>query len=241
MPATDTSGANTPRVYAAKGDELASRRPVVVVRYRALTRANHWVTAICMILLLLSGAAFFDPSLFMLTELFGGGQTTRWIHPWIGVVLFVSFMGLFLQMWHLNLPRREDIQWSREIGDVLKGHEDRLPELGKYNAGQKLVFWGMAGLIAVLIVTGIMIWEEFFPSLVSIPVRRVAVVLHALAALGCFFILLVHVYAAIWTRGTLRAMTRGTVTGGWAFRHHRKWLRELAQRRDTGNGNNKGA
>ncbi len=25
-------------------------------------------------------------------------------------------------------------------------------------------------------------------------------------------------------------MTRGTVTGGWAWRHHRKWLRELASK-----------
>ncbi|MBS0561518.1 MAG: formate dehydrogenase cytochrome b556 subunit, partial [Proteobacteria bacterium] len=24
------------------------------------------------------------------------------------------------------------------------------------------------------------------------------------------------------------AMTRGSVTGGWAWRHHRKWLREEA-------------
>jgi formate dehydrogenase subunit gamma len=23
-------------------------------------------------------------------------------------------------------------------------------------------------------------------------------------------------------------MTRGTVTGGWAWKHHRKWLREEA-------------
>jgi len=22
-------------------------------------------------------------------------------------------------------------------------------------------------------------------------------------------------------------MTRGTVTGGWAWRHHRKWLKEV--------------
>jgi len=22
-------------------------------------------------------------------------------------------------------------------------------------------------------------------------------------------------------------MTRGSVTGGWAWRHHRKWLREI--------------
>ena len=38
---------------------------------------------------------------------------------------------------------------------------------------------------------------------------------------------IVHVYAAIWVRGTIRAMTKGQVTGGWAWRHHRKWLREL--------------
>jgi formate dehydrogenase subunit gamma len=28
-------------------------------------------------------------------------------------------------------------------------------------------------------------------------------------------------------RGTVGAMTRGQVTGGWAWRHHRKWLKEL--------------
>jgi formate dehydrogenase subunit gamma len=36
------------------------------------------------------------------------------------------------------------------------------------------------------------------------------------------------VYAAIWVRGTMTAMTSGSVTGGWAWRHHRKWLRKLA-------------
>ena len=28
-----------------------------------------------------------------------------------------------------------------KIGDVVTNREDRLPELGKYNAGQKGVFW----------------------------------------------------------------------------------------------------
>ena len=37
---------------------------------------------------------------------------------------------------------------------------------------------------------------------------------------------IIHVYAAIWVRGTISAMTRGFVTGGWGWRHHRKWLRE---------------
>ncbi|MBV9251455.1 MAG: hypothetical protein JO227_19660, partial [Acetobacteraceae bacterium] len=35
------------------------------------------------------------------------------------------------------------------------------------------------------------------------------------------------IYAGIWAQGTYRAMTRGTVSGGWAYTHHRKWLREV--------------
>lgn len=221
-------------VYSAPGDAIEERKPVVVSRYRGFTRANHWLTAACMIVLILSGFAFFHPSLYGLTALFGGGQTARWLHPFVGVALALSFFVLFLQMWKLNLPRREDVEWSSRIGDVLKGNEENLPELGKYNAGQKLVFWGMTVLIVIMAVTGVMIWEEYFSGLVSIPARRVAVAVHALAAIGSVLILILHVYAAIWTRGTIRAMTRGTVTGGWAFRHHRKWLRELAGREETG-------
>ena len=85
-----------------------------------------------------------------------------------------------------------------------------------------------------LIVTGIMIWQEYFPSIVSIPTRRIAVAIHALAAVGVCLIFIAHVYAAFWTRGTISAMTRGTVTGGWAWKHHRKWLRELAGRERQG-------
>lgn len=230
------------REYSASGDHIESTVPLTVSRYRGITRLNHWVTAACMIVLLLTGFAFFDPSLFFLTGLFGGGQTARWLHPVTGIVLFFSFLLLFLQMWKLNLPRREDVTWVANIDAVLKGEEERLPELGKYNAGQKVVFWGMAGLIVVLILTGLMIWEQYVPLwrdhapyLASIPARRIAVALHATAAFLTILIFIVHVYAAIWTRGTIRAMTRGTVTGGWAFRHHRKWLRELAGRRgDSG-------
>lgn len=221
------------RFYSAPGDGIVAKEPVVLVnRYRGFTRVNHWITAICMIVLLISGFSFFHPSLYWMTGLFGGGQMTRWLHPLVGILLFASFALLFLQMWKLNLPRREDVEWSLKIGDLLKGNEENLPEIGKYNAGQKVVFWGMSALIVLLIVTGAMIWEQYFAHLVSIPVRRVAVAIHALAAVAAILLFIVHVYAAIWTRGTIRAMTRGTVTGGWAFRHHRKWLRELARRRN---------
>lgn len=220
--------------YSERGDHIETVDPVTVSRYRGITRLNHWVTAVSLIVLALSGLAFFSPRLYFLTGLFGGGQTTRWLHPIVGVVLFFSFLLLFLQMWRLNLPRREDVTWVAHIGDVIKDEEEKLPELGKYNAGQKFVFWGMAGLIVVLIVSGIMIWEQFFPDLVTIPMRRIAMLIHSLAAVAIILVFIMHVFAAIWTRGTLSAMTRGTVTGGWAWKHHRKWLRELAGRQRKG-------
>jgi len=143
------------------------------------------------------------------------------------VVLFFSFLGLFLRFWSANLWRREDSQWIAQANDVVSGHEERLPEVGKYNAGQKLVFWSMSILIIILIVTGIMIWGEYFGSYTTIQQQRWALLIHAIAAVVAICVWIVHVYAAIWVKGTIGAMTRGTVTGGWAWRHHRKWLREL--------------
>jgi formate dehydrogenase subunit gamma len=101
------------------------------------------------------------------------------------------------------------------------------PRWGKYNAGQKMVFWSMSILIIVLISSGVVIWDQYFYEYTSIEQKRIAVLVHSLAAIVAICVWIVHVYAAIWVRGTFRAMTRGYVTGGWAWKHHRKWLREL--------------
>jgi formate dehydrogenase subunit gamma len=213
------------------GDAVHPGDPVTVDRYSAGARVNHWITATSLVLLALSGLALFHPSLFFLTVLFGGGQLTRAIHPWIGVVLFVSFLGLFVRFWRANLWEGADIVWLAKLRDVLGAHEERLPEVGKYNAGQKVVFWSMSILIVVLISTGIVIWDEYFYDYTTLEEKRIAVLLHSLAAIVAICVWIVHVYAAIWVRGTISAMTQGHVTGGWAWRHHRKWLRELVARK----------
>jgi formate dehydrogenase subunit gamma len=211
-----------------EGDAIHPGKPVTVDRYRAGARVNHWVTAISMTLLALSGLAMFHPSLFFLTGIFGGGQNTRTFHPWIGVVMFFSFLLLFLQFWRANLWNRTDVEWLAHAKDLVSGHEEKMPEVGKYNAGQKFVFWAMTILILVLIGSGVVIWDQYFYDLTTIETKRFAVLTHAIAAILIICVWILHVYAAIWVRGSFDAMIKGSVTGGWAWRHHRKWFKQLA-------------
>lgn len=220
-----------------RGDQVHPGKPVTVDRYTVGARINHWITATSLVLLALSGLSLFHPSLYFLSELFGGGAWVRVIHPWIGVVLFFGFLGLFLRFWKANLWKREDGTWLARVRDVLSAHDENLPEVGKYNAGQKFVFWAMSVLIIVLITSGLVIWEQYFSGYTTLGQQRFALIAHSIGAVVIIGVWIIHVYAAIWVRGTIGAMTRGQVTGGWAWRHHRKWLRELvATKRDGKSG-----
>lgn len=205
-----------------------------VTRYATVTRINHGITAACFVLLMLSGLAMFHPIFFWLSALFGGGQWTRAAHPWIGIVLVASYAGLVAQFWRENLWNPDDTAWLRKFDRVLENEEEAIPEVGRFNAGQKFVFWAMALLIPALLLTGLVIWEVYFSAFTPLVVQRIALLLHSLLAVSAILVWIIHVYAGFWVRGSLRAMTRGYVTPGWAWRHHRKWLRGLAATKSTG-------
>ncbi len=197
----------------------------LIVRYTANERTNHWITAITFVLLALSGLALFHPSMFWLTSIFGGGQWTRILHPFVGVVMFVSFLILALRFWHHNVLDSSDIQWLKQIDDVLAKREDKLPEIGRYNAGQKLLFFVMVACMILLLLSGIAIWRRYFSFYFPITLIRLAAVIHSAAAFVLIVGIIVHIYAALWVKGSIRAMTRGTVTLGWARKHHPRWFR----------------
>jgi len=206
---------------------------VRVRRYSGSARVNHWIVAISFVLLMLSGLSLFHPTFYPLSALFGGLQVAREIHPWLGLLLVIGFLGLFIRFFPQNLPERTDWVWLARLRHVLTANDQYLPEIGKYNAGQKFVFWSQFVLIATLLVTGIGLWDQglaYVENLLgfkaTIEQQRWAALIHSIAAVLAIAIWIVHVYAAIWVRGTISAMTRGTVTGGWGWRHHRKWLRK---------------
>jgi formate dehydrogenase subunit gamma len=199
----------------------------MIQRYDDEERSYHWVTAICFILLMLSGLALFHPAFFWLTHLFGGGTWARILHPFIGVVMALCFLMLTLRLWKHNVMTPDDHKWLDHANDVLNKREANIPPVGRYNGGQKRLFHLMVVCVATLAVTGIVMWQPVFAPYFPIGLIRLAVLLHAVAAFALILGFVVHVYAAIWAKGSVRAMTRGTVTAGWAKKHHPLWYKEM--------------
>jgi len=201
----------------------------LIERYHPADRANHWLTALTFILLAASGLALFHPAFFFLSHLFGGGPWMRILHPFIGVVMAVSFYFLAHRFFADNLMTAADWQWMRQLRDVITNHDERLPEVGRFNAGQKLLFWVMIATMLLLLLSGIVIWQPWFAPWFPVGLIRVAAVTHALAAFVLIAGIIVHIYAAYWVRGTIRGMTRGTVPRAWAKHHHPGSYRQVTK------------
>jgi len=200
-----------------------------IVRYAPRTRIAHWILVLAFVLLALSGLAMFYPPLYWLSNLFGGGDIMRAVHPWIGLVMVVAFIAVASQVFtHMRMQAR-DRQWLRQLGDVTANREEKLPDVGRYNAGQKLVFFSVITCATVLLLTGLEIWRAYFTAYFPVELTRLASLLHAFFAFVLILTIIVHIYAAIWVKGSVRAMTRGTVSYGWAWRHHRAWFRDVTR------------
>jgi len=210
-----------------KAQNPAAQNPAkekLIQRYSAAERINHWVVAVCFVLLAISGLAFFYPAFFWLTGVFGTPELARIVHPFVGVVMFVAFGRQFFRYWHHNLLNREDIRWMVAVKEVMKGNE--VGDIGRYNGGQKAMFWVMVLCMAALLGSGVIAWRPYFASSFPIPVIRIALLVHATSAVVLISSIIVHVYAALWVQGTIRAMVEGVVTHGWARKHHPRWYRE---------------
>jgi formate dehydrogenase subunit gamma len=199
-----------------------------IVRYSGSDRFNHWLVALLFVLAAISGLAFFHPSLFFLSNVLGGGQLSRILHPFIGVAMFVLFVVLYFKFWHHNILHKNDRQWLKQIGDVIADREERLPEVGRYNGGQKLLFWVMTITMLLLVISGMAFWRPYFASNFHIDTVRLAAVVHAGAAAVLILGIIVHIYAALWVKGTIKGMWTGVVSSAWARKHHPGWYKEVS-------------
>ena len=204
-----------------------------VLRYNFNERMNHWVAAGSFIYLMLTGLAFWSPWLFWIASALGGAELSRMLHPWVGLVFFVAVCYMYA-LWSSQMKHEPvDSEWWKALPYYIRNEDEKMPPAGRYNAGQKLLFWSFFLGGIVLLATGLVLW---FTE--SIPwawrwVRYLSVVLHAGTALLMIGNLMIHVYMGVFAeRGAFGSVIRGDVSLAFAKRYHPGWYQEILRKSD---------
>jgi formate dehydrogenase subunit gamma len=178
--------------------------------------------------LLLTGLAFWSPWLFWIAIVLGGATISRELHPWAGL-LFVAATFWMYRTWADQMRETEvDKEWWRALPHYIRNEDELVPKIGKYNAGQKSLFWGFFWCGIVLLLSGIILW---FPQQVPWSLRflrYLAVIVHPVAALLTIALFMIHLYMGLAIEGgALHSMVRGDVSKAWARAFHRLWYEKV--------------
>jgi formate dehydrogenase subunit gamma len=203
----------------------------LIQRYSMAERVNHWLGAFTYTYCLITGLAFWTPTLYWLTAIVGGGPSARFWHPIVGLLFTASLLVTFVQWRRDMVIDNDDRVWADRIEFYIENEDDKLPPVGRFNWGQKLFFWGMTYSIILLVLSGVGLWFiESIPWSLHI-VRYAAILVHVSVALITIGLFLIHVYmSTVLEEGSLGSMIHGTVTRAWAWTFHRKWYYELTGR-----------
>ena len=200
-------------------------RTAPIVRYSFRERAVHLVAAAAYLYALFTGLAFWTPSLYWLAVVLGGGYMSRLLHPWAGLAFTAAVVWMFVFWWRDMRTTADDRAWRRAIRDYIRNDDATVPAAGRFNYGQKLLFWLMFWGGVVLLLSGLGLW---FVADVPAGLRSLALFVHAAAALLTIGGFIVHVYMGVAVvPGGLSAIVHGEVTEEWARQHHPSWLTSL--------------
>jgi formate dehydrogenase subunit gamma len=199
-----------------------------VLRYGFPERAWHWVAGFSYVYLLLTGLAFWSPWLFWLAMILGGGQVSRMLHPFVGVVFAIAVAAMY-NMWAGQMRITDaDKAWFSSVEHYVRNEDEKMPPAGRYNAGQKSLFWGFVICMVLLLATGIFMWiPQYFPWH-SLLILRIATIIHASSALITIGLFMIHVYMGVFAeRGAFGSVIRGDVSLQFARRYHPRWYEEI--------------
>jgi len=199
-----------------------------VLRYSFRERLVHWLAGFAYVYLLLTGLAFWSPWLFWIAVVLGGPTVSRELHPWIGLI-FVFATVLMYGMWGGQMHETgPDKEFWRALGHYVRNEDESVPSAGRFNAGQKLLFWGFFWCGILLLLSGLILWSPHLVPWNLRYLRYFAVIVHAICALLTVGLFIIHVYmGTAMERGAFGSVIRGDVSVGWAKRYHRVWYEHL--------------
>lgn len=228
-------------IYAMRGPVTlrGGESGLEVQRHSVNARVIHWFLAGLFIALAISGLIllFGRPLLIPILGKSAFGVValaSKNVHNFVGLLFPLALILIFLNLVRKNFYEKGDITWFLKGGGMLgKGHASA----GKFNGGEKLLFWLTIFLGIGISVTGYVL---DFPAIASWIVgvspefsqyRHVMEFSHVVhTVIAVLFIALVfgHIFLAIFfVPGTLSSMTSGNVDANWAKEHHDRWYAEI--------------
>ncbi|HEY2558255.1 MAG TPA: formate dehydrogenase subunit gamma [Caldimonas sp.] len=211
------------------GHEVHTGR--VIERFTYFERAVHWTTAITFTVLAVSGIVIAFGKFFLLPIL--GGTLFGWLtwllktlHNFVGPVFAVSAVVMFFTYLHSNWPERSDVKWLLRVGGMLGGET---PPSGRFNAGEKIVFWGGLLVLGVAVVVSGFVFDKIVPGLESTRSgMQITHIVHAVFAMLMIAMFIGHAYmGTIGVSGSWQSMKTGYVDEGWAEHHHPLWYDDI--------------
>jgi formate dehydrogenase subunit gamma len=150
------------------------------------------------------------------------------LHPWAGLVFTAAVIAMY-GIWRRDMRTTpEDVAWRKAMGHYVRNEDAQVPPAGRFNYGQKQLFWVMVLGGVALLLSGLAMW-----GVAAIPrdlrwLRDVAVLVHVVAALITIGGFIVHLYMGLAVvPGGLTAIVHGTVGREWARHHHPLWFERL--------------
>ncbi|HVT58606.1 MAG TPA: formate dehydrogenase subunit gamma [Thermoanaerobaculia bacterium] len=201
-----------------------------IERYSFNERIWHWISAVSYVYLLLTGLAFWTPWLFWIAVILGGATISRELHPWAGVIFFISVLWMYAKWGAQMRSTDSDRAWWRAVGHYTRNEDEAMPPVERFNGGQKMLFWAFVWCGLALLLSGLVLWFPHWIPWSLRALRFVAVLVHAVAALLTIGLFMIHVYMGLAVeRGAFGSMTRGEVSRAWARKHHRLWHDEVVR------------
>ncbi len=196
----------------------------VLVRFSAFERLVHWMTATCFIVLALSGLNItFGRSLLL--PLIGAqafadvSQWLKYAHNYLSFPFTLGVLLMFLMWIAWNIPNKVDVTWIKEGGGMVGGKH---PPAGRFNAGQKMIYWIVVLGGGAVAVSGYLLMFPFYGT--TIAGMQLAQIVHGVVAVLFVAAMLAHIYiGTIGMEGAHEAMWDGTVDTNWAKEHHSLW------------------
>jgi formate dehydrogenase subunit gamma len=211
----------------------AGRSGRKVLRFRAFERFAHWLTAVSFVVLGISGLNITFGKLLVLPligpDAFSAlSEAAKYAHNFTSFPFVLGLAFIVVIFIKDNIPDKTDIQWFKQGGGFIKSKH---APAGRFNAGEKLVFWGALGAGAAVAVSGYLLLFPFYVT--NIFGMQIAQVVHSIIAILFVALILGHIYiGTLGMEGAFEAMWTGEVDLNWAKEHHDLWLEdELAKGR----------